>query len=328
MTSSNDRAKSAPARRVALAALLVLLALIGLTAVGSAPGVCSACHAMRPAAQGLEAGPHSGIACYTCHLDSGAWSWASFKARELGSMYPAALVGRGLSGADDGVADAGCTSCHDNVRTGVLKGKGTRIKHQTCSVGRRCVDCHGSESHGKGARWARQPFMDDCVRCHLKSNATVECDTCHAEKSTAERLAAGPWQVTHGPQWRTTHAMGDLQLCVTCHPSSKCVQCHGVPLPHPVDFGRTHGEQAKAEGAKCADCHDRTSFCDACHKTAMPHSATFLSEHSKVAKSRTDAACLQCHYDYDCAACHLKHTHPGRTDGTMGKVALPKAPKP
>jgi hypothetical protein len=328
MASSNHRMWRVPPRGLAVAIAMFAAVLLIVSAATSAPAVCSSCHAMQPAANGLAAGSHAGTPCYRCHLAAGAWSWTAFKTRELTSMYPAALLGRSLSGPDDGVSDAACLSCHTRVMTGILKGKGTRIAHRSCAEGRQCVDCHGAESHGKAARWVRQPYMDDCVACHLEQKVTIQCDTCHVERSTAERIARGPWQVTHGPNWRKTHAMGDLQLCVTCHPATKCVQCHGVPLPHPTDFGRTHGALAAAPGAKCTDCHDRKGFCDACHGTPMPHAAGFLAKHSKIAKSREDAACLKCHYDYDCASCHQAHTHPGNTKGTLRSRTLPDVKKP
>lgn len=327
MAAKNDQARRPPWRELAIATGIFLILLVLVSAIGSSPVVCASCHSMRASATSLAASSHTGIDCYRCHLASGAWSWPAFKARELLVMYPAAMLGRGVSGADDGVPDTGCVSCHDRVLRSTLEGKGTRIAHRTCAEGRLCSDCHGTESHGKAARWVRQPYMDDCVGCHLREKATTECDACHVEKSTAERIARGPWQVTHGPEWRKTHAMGDLALCETCHPASKCVSCHGVPLPHPADIGRTHGTLADEPGAKCADCHDRKGFCDVCHGVPMPHPADFLPTHSKIAKSRADASCMKCHYRYDCDTCHTKHTHPGNTRGTLRGKGLPGVKK-
>jgi hypothetical protein len=166
--------------------------------------------------------------------------------------------------------------------------------------------------------------MDDCVRCHLAKKVTVGCDACHADKSSRERLAAGPWQVTHGKNWRKTHGMGDITVCSVCHPSSKCVGCHGSVIPHPVDFGRTHSGLAKAPEAKCDGCHDQRDFCQACHGMPIPHPVGFLAGHSKIAKSRQDKACIKCHYQGDCDSCHIAHTHPGSTQGTLKKGPLPK----
>ena len=308
-----------PPRIVILAVLaLAVVVLAAVAAVGSSPRACGACHAMRPYAEALAKTPHSGVACYGCHLDDGWNTWPAFKAREIARMYPAALAGKDVAGPGIRVTRNACLGCHEAVMAKTVESAGTRIRHASCAEGAACDQCHGGTGHGTATRWVRQPVMDDCVRCHLARNTTVACDTCHADKSTAERLAAGPWQVTHGVNWRATHGMGDITVCAVCHPPSKCVQCHGIPLPHPVDFGRTHGTDAAKPESSCAQCHERKSFCDVCHGLEMPHPAGFLPGHSKVAKSRTDAACLKCHVEQDCLDCHRKHTHPGNTQGTLG----------
>ncbi|HEX9093227.1 MAG TPA: hypothetical protein VF902_04515 [Coriobacteriia bacterium] len=328
MPEANDSRRRVPPRIIVGAvAALVLLLLVIVSAVGSSPGACSSCHAMKPFADALVKSPHGGVSCYACHLDDGWVSWPSFKTRELVGMYPAAVIGRGVSGPSDGIARGRCLACHQSVLDGPVTSKGTRIDHAACAKGSSCDTCHGATAHGTTTRWVRQPFMDDCVRCHLKNDAPVRCDTCHADKSTADRIAAGPWQVTHGPNWRTTHGMGDIALCSMCHASTKCVQCHGMALPHPADFGRTHGTAALTLSAKCLECHSRERFCDACHGSPMPHPADFLPTHSKIAKSRQDEACLKCHYQSDCNACHVAHTHPGTTAGTLQGKTLPGVKK-
>jgi hypothetical protein len=322
------RARMPRARVIVISIAAAALLLVLVSVLGSSPAACGSCH--KPYAQALAETAHMGVACYDCHLDAGLASWTSFKTSELVVMYPAALIGRGVEGPGARVARDRCANCHAKVLTGILQAKGTRIRHDTCAKDQPCDQCHGVVAHGKATRFVRQPVMDDCVRCHLEQKATINCDACHIEKSSRERLAAGPWQVTHGKNWRKTHGMGDITVCNVCHPQSKCVSCHGTPIPHAEDFGRTHGASAMSPEQKCDGCHDRTAFCKGCHGIDMPHAAgTFLKEHGKIAKSRTDKACLKCHYQDDCDACHAKHTHPGNTKGTL-KGKLPKAtvPKP
>jgi hypothetical protein len=313
------------ARRVwlAVAGLAVLTLLVAVA--GSAPAVCAGCH--RTYADALAKTAHAKVDCYGCHLPAGLASWPGFKAREASTMYPTAILGRGVTGPGSRVSSGPCAGCHRRVLAGVIEAKGTRIDHRACALGRSCDACHGTVAHGKATRWVRQPVMDDCVRCHIAKKATIGCDACHADKSTRARLAAGPWQVTHGKNWRATHGMGDITVCRVCHPSSKCVTCHGTPIPHAVDFGRTHGELAKAPEARCEGCHDRAAFCTDCHGLPMPHPASFLPGHSKIAKTRQDKSCLKCHYQDDCDACHTAHTHPGNTKGTLkDKLPTPKSP--
>lgn len=319
--SRTPRAPVTRARMVLYVIAAAVTVLLVVSVLGSSPAVCGACH--RPYADSLTRTAHKNVSCYGCHLDAGWASWPSFKATELTSMYPRMLLGGRVSGPGVRVARDRCASCHAGVLAKTILAKGTRIDHAACAKGASCDTCHGAVAHGTTTRYVRQPVMDDCVRCHLARKATVNCDSCHVEKSTRERLAAGPWQVTHGANWRKTHGMGDITVCSVCHPQTKCVTCHATPLPHGVDFGRTHGASAKSPDQKCAGCHDRKAFCTGCHGIDMPHGPTFLKDHAKIAKGRTDPVCVKCHYQDDCDTCHAKHTHPGTTKGTL-KGALPK----
>ncbi len=164
--------------------------------------------------------------------------------------------------------------------------------------------------------------MDACVACHRQANASVACDLCHVKGAQGKPASDTSWGVTHGPEWRTTHGMGDLRSCDACHDNGVCVRCHGTALPHPRGFYLQHGAEALETGAKCVSCHGR-SFCDSCHGSPMPHPVGFLPAHSKLASGYADPACLNCHHREGCDKCHSAHTHPGRTDGTMRNEALP-----
>jgi len=302
---------------IALFGVLVVL-LVAVIAVGSVPTVCSSCHTMKPYATTLQQSAHKGVNCYSCHLAAGSWDWPTFKAAELFRMYPSALVGAKPSGAITSISRAACLNCHAQVLTRVVNSNGLRIDHAKCAATGSCDKCHANVAHGSTTRWSREPVMEECVVCHISSKAPHTCDTCHAGRVATQRLQAGPWQITHGASWKTTHGMGDLRYCQTCHASDYCVKCHGTVLPHPIDFPATHGAQAMKTDAKCTQCHDRTSFCDSCHGMEMPHPQGFLKNHSSIAKSSTDPTCLKCHLESDCTTCHETHIHPGSTDGTLG----------
>lgn len=300
-----------------VAAVLVLAAVTGAT---SSPRACSSCHAMEPFVTSWASSTHSQIGCYRCHLDNGAWDWPAFKGKELFEMVPAAVAGQGLQGPTTEISSKTCLSCHSAVMNGVIEANETRINHSTCiPSGAQCDSCHSAVVHGAATRWVRQPVMEECVRCHREESAPTECDTCHVGRRESDRLAMGPWQVTHGSEWRTTHGAADLTYCSTCHPQDYCVKCHGIALPHPADFGRTHGQQAVAQQSKCVKCHDKKTLCDGCHGIAMPHPTGFIKQHSTLATSNQDPTCQTCHRVDDCNNCHLHHIHPGRTDGTIGE---------
>lgn len=299
---------------IAVAAGILLVVLAG----GSQPAVCASCHTMEPFANGLEGGAHASVSCYSCHLDNGAWDWPAFKLKELTVMYPRAFSSNALQGPTRESASSACLRCHSSVMDALTSKGGLRIAHKDCAQGASCDGCHSTVAHGAATRWIREPVMEACVECHRDSDAPIECDACHEDKSQTERLSRGPWQVTHGPQWRNTHGMGSLRHCATCHPADYCVRCHGVTLPHTAGFGRTHGTEAQAPDAKCLDCHDKVALCDACHGASMPHPAGFLARHSAEASSSKDEVCLRCHRSEDCLECHTRHAHPGRTEGTLG----------
>lgn len=304
-----------------LVALAILGAITLTLGVTSSPAVCSSCHAMRPYAEALATSPHSGTGCYSCHLDSGAWDLLRFKAIELTVMYPKALGGAVKpSGPGVHVATSRCAGCHAEVLEEVVERGGMRVFHETCAEpGGTCDACHSAATHGQASRWPREYEMERCVRCHADTGAPRDCDSCHREKLERERLQKSAWRVTHGAGWERAHGAGDLAYCVTCHPPGYCARCHGLDIPHPASFGQTHGDEYIRAKDSCTSCHSIDGFCDTCHGIRMPHTATFLREHPEAALSRDDAACLRCHHPDDCRVCHERHTHPGRTDGTLGK---------
>lgn len=325
--------KARLSRRAAILIVVGFAVVIAtaLAAASSTPAACASCHAMKPFVAGLEKGPHAQVHCYSCHIDQPGWGFPAFKANEWGKMFLSELAGRSVSGPPTPISSKRCLACHRKVMDDVVDKDGLRIDHKSCAAPpAECTDCHGGTAHGKAARWPREVVMEDCIRCHRTQRAPMKCDTCHAGRGQAERLRKGPWQITHAATWSKTHGLGDLRDCVTCHPESKCVSCHGTVLPHPTDFGRTHGTESLKRGAKCAQCHDKSAFCDTCHGLRMPHPAGFLKEHSKDARALGQDACLKCHIVEDCRDCHLRHIHPGRTDGTIGKgpngeIAMPKS---
>lgn len=311
-------AKATGGRRVRAGVVVagaVLFVLALSSTVGSSPFVCSACH--RDQADGMAATAHADVDCYACHLANGGWSFAAAKTDELFRMYPAALVGRGLSRPAATTGRGACLGCHAEVLDGTLTGSWLRIDHANCAPGPTCDVCHGTTAHGSAVRWQPTYVMEDCVACHSEKGASITCETCHPEGAKRPTDAPkGPWQVTHGPNWEKTHGLGSVDTCVTCHPNDYCTRCHGVAVPHPRDFGGTHGKLATEKPEVCERCHPaRAEFCDACHTIEMPHPATFLKQHSSIAEGRADARCFRCHADGDCDACHEAHIHPGGAKG-------------
>lgn len=321
---------------LAIAGVAAIALIVGAAATSASPRACGSCHAMRPYVDSLAKSKHARVSCVKCHVSGGAWGVAQFEGVVFQQMYPAEAIGGAVTGAGTTVDSSSCLACHAKVMNGrVTSTAGLRINHSTCvGSAQSCSDCHSDVAHGATVRWKRQPVMEECVICHRRNGAPTACNTCHAGKNENQRLAAGPWQITHGPNWAKTHGMGTLQYCSECHNPSYCSRCHGIALPHPANFGELHGEASLAPGAKCLSCHNRATFCLACHGMPMPHPADFRKLHMRVAKSLNDSRCVaQCHHQQDCDSCHLAHIHPGSTSGTIGKpptgaIALPKPRQP
>ena len=152
--------------------------------------------------------------------------------------------------------------------------------------------------------------MNVCLDCHNSSTVRSDCTTCHAERSMSQRVSTGEWQVTHGPNWKQTHGMGDLDTCAACHPTNFCVRCHGISLPHGPDFIKLHPTLALTNRQDCTVCHQQ-SFCDNCHGLPMPHPAAFTPAHPTIVQKQGTAVCMRCHIQDDCTNCHIAHVHPG-----------------
>lgn len=305
-------------RQVTIAVIGVVLLTLLVVAGGSLRSACATCHGTVVSAGSNAA--HASTGCYDCHAPRLS-DRIAFKAYELVGMYPAAFSSRNGEGPVQETTRDACLACHAGILDETLPGdKGMRIAHLTCATGPTCDTCHATTAHGEAVRWKRQPVMEDCTACHRQQGASTECDVCHVGKLQSERLEVGPWQVTHGPEWRSTHGMGATDSCATCHPNDFCVKCHAVAIPHPVSFGATHGIMALGDRESCETCHRAQAFCDSCHGIEMPHAADYLERHATDAGTKDNQQCMRCHALEDCERCHVRHIHPG---GVRNGLTLP-----
>jgi hypothetical protein len=318
MQEETTTRRRAPLLALSVAGVFVLLLVVLVG--GSSPTVCATCHGEAVEAQ--RASVHATSGCYDCHAATVS-EVVAFKSFEVFRMYPYALIGREPSGPVRETARHACLECHGSVLQATLPGaSGIKIAHDPCAPGVSCDSCHASVAHGEVVRWPRQPVMQDCTACHVESNTSVDCETCHEGRLQSERIDEGPWQVTHGPNWQQTHGMGELDSCETCHPDDYCVDCHGVEIPHRATFGSRHGEEAIAMSDSCETCHTSTAFCDACHGIDMPHAEDYIVIHAEDAGGlKENPTCMRCHALEDCESCHLRHIHPG---GVKDGLVLPQ----
>ncbi len=295
-----------------LSPFIAVLLTVGVLSV-TQPG-CESCH-KRDArfAAATSKASHSEVKCVACHVPPAPVDRAAFGFRQLFGMLIPVMSAQGRDW--ETVDDQQCLACHKSIGEQVVSAKGLRIDHQACASGRQCVDCHSSVAHG-ATRWVRGYDMEACLECHVAKSAPTACDTCHVERDRADRISTGSFAITHGPQWRKTHGMGNMANCAVCHTAAKCETCHGVGLPHDKEFIQQHGAVSRNPAAKCESCHEQR-FCDSCHGLQMPHTRAFTRDHAVQAKANR-ALCNRCHADPDCTECHVKHVHPG---GAVGGIS-------
>lgn len=293
---------------VLVAALVLFAALPVFYTV--APVGCVSCHESRGLISGVDVPTHAGTeaSCQDCHIGKSASERLRFGFYQAYAMTIPVLHTRDSAVA--GVSDAACKNCHSSLPE-VVDVRGLRIKHEACAEGSACTDCHSTVAHEDGIRWPTTYHMDFCLRCHEVKKVSTSCDTCHTEGASSDRRpTTGPWAITHGPNWKTTHGMGSMSTCGACHPQDYCTRCHGAGVPHDSKFFDLHGATSLTREAQCDSCH-QPKFCSDCHTLEMPHPESFTQGHSTLVREQGDASCTRCHAEQDCITCHVTHVHPG-----------------
>lgn len=299
-------------RRVLLIAGTLAAASIVLAALGGvfvARGAqCGVCHAMRPYAHAAARSGHPASRCGSCHATVGAGAIFADGSRFV-RMVGGALTGR--SPAPASVDERRCIRCHAEGLARVRQANGISVRHSDFAA-TRCSYCHGGVAHAVPGRFYKRAEMDDCLSCHRVGLSNVAgCELCHVPDADSRvSQAKTTWRVTHGPQWKDAHGLGDLGTCAACHRRDACAKCHGVQIPHPDGWKQTHGtgldEQRRAQ---CEGCHART-WCEQCHGgVPMPHPAGFLKVHYADVQTYGYEKCLKCHVLTDCEACHVAGAH-------------------
>ena len=106
--------------------------------------------------------------------------------------------------------------------------------------------------------------------------------------------------------------MASINECSTCHQKQFCIDCHGgVPMPHPADWKKTHGDLGKKNPESCQKCHGAgTTSCSSCHHGetvgwAYDPAIPWRQQHPAAVKAVGPSACTPgCHTPTYCAECH------------------------
>ncbi|MEW5705927.1 MAG: hypothetical protein AB1743_03900 [Actinomycetota bacterium] len=289
-----------------------------LIIIPSQPQLCGFCH--KAEYNTWQKSSHENINCNLCHHRPDLVSFFSqrFDVARMIFAYPLSLLKKKTISAD--VPNVVCSACHSNDEKTSIN-KGIRINHKAIiKSAYRCTGCHSTVVHGKAVPNPRFASMDKCTACHIGKSPSSECITCHVENvSQLDRTFKGPWQISHGKNWRKLHGMGDTSGCGTCHADYFCLVCHSVSMPHPDAWMNQHGKEALKSREGCLKCH-KEAFCDSCHHIEMPHQSNFLEVHSKQAKKIGKKVCYRCHQEQGCLRCHSQHIHPGLPQEWLKKL--------
>lgn len=182
-----------------------------------------------------------------------------------------------------------CEACHD---TFPHDSNGTQRLEM-----RSCMRCHGLD-HGENGSVA----TGECAKCHPEGFQLVPkdhtapflsgehktrakddpsyCSQCHKPESCVEchnggvKLANGTVgkkvvPADHKePSWKGDHGklyLGQKGMCVVCHTSEYCQQCHQTSMPHPATWLKDHAAAKGALAKDCGVCHTDREFCQDCH---------------------------------------------------------------
>lgn len=285
---------------VGVVGLLVLLAALAPLApvVGRACGIC---HAVEPAVASWRTGPHAAVSCYGCHAGRGLTGAVSASFAGAGNALGVAAT----SGTRSALFDTGCLSCHEDLQSGTI-GTSVRMRHSdVIEAGVACVTCHQAVAHetpgdGSGglAPVIERSTMSICLTCHDGVVASPECDVCHADRPL-DSASAEVVGVT------------DLRVhCEGCHRAdteARCIECHGLELPHPPEFMREHAGLSYENSRLCTRCHEGASATLACecHTEVNVHGtySAWFPAHGPAANASGPGGC-NCHRPSFCFRCH------------------------
>ncbi|PKQ17163.1 MAG: hypothetical protein CVT67_01610 [Actinobacteria bacterium HGW-Actinobacteria-7] len=301
------RARRLYLMRLWLLVLLLALPLIALapyTATGSKP--CGSCHAITDVVGQWKNGAHAQTGCWGCHSAGGL----------LGALEASAIDVVRISGGTSRqgvVSSSRCLSCHQAIATEPIEINRLRVSHaEMIDAGMDCLLCHRGTGHtdpGKtvtlAAARGRAPvvrsLMSRCLVCHDGRTAASDCDVCHVDGPLDKAVASGSDK-------QTTL----LPTCKGCHSAKlekKCVDCHGLELPHPAGvFIRQHAGLSAKDPALCVRCHEMAHSYESCgcHQDANLHGtySEWFPIHGTSATATNGGAGCRCHSQPFCARCH------------------------
>ena len=306
------RKDPAPRSRIVLQGFGVVLLLLSVTSLTSqSRTVCMSCHAGIAHTDEVVGDAHQTVACVSCHEHGGVVESLTLGVWLRSQHILGGTVAAEPAGTYGVVTGRACLSCHEGIREGVTDNpdRALQVSHkEPLEAGAGCMDCHMLDETERIGR--RTVGMSSCLRCHDEQQASAECPTCHTGDVSQAVLVS----LSHRP--RQTISQPD---CYTCHDPGPCDSCHGVRLPHPERYARTHMMDAARDiwfggGRTCAECHtsERNScYQRGCHFSELDYHRAEDPGFPRNHGNRPDMRCDDCHpfaatFDDPCMMCHSR----------------------
>ncbi|GAB4263013.1 MAG: hypothetical protein Kow00122_19220 [Thermoleophilia bacterium] len=247
-----------PARRIAVAALLMALAV-----AGAVLGGCSRAETGTTPTSSTTVAPST-----TAPPVTAAPSTAVGPSSSTTTAPP---PGQWITEARRLSPPAGpfaiCRDCHAFLDPPARKrpNLNAAFRHEKhLARGATCNACHVTPVHTETS--IRKPAMAQCFTCHGAepgAAAPGDCGLCHPPGFRT--LPASHVQAFYqGGHARVVKAQGTAE-CFTCHKGDEksfCRACHGLDLPHPPGWAKAesggpgrHVQAAYDQGAVCVRCH-------------------------------------------------------------------------
>ena len=278
-------------------ALVSIVSMLPETRIASSQ--CGSCHEIAASVESWEAGVHASVGCYGCHATGGLSGSVAASVRGVVRLVSGSE--RQVEGIPEMVFQSRCLNCHEGIRGSVTEGQ-VRMRHSdVIDAGFACTTCHLGVGHGgevDSQRMDDRPVMSYCLSCHDGVQAPAECTFCH------ETRPSDPPDVV--PAGNTAAR----STCVGCHNTEteeKCIDCHGLLLPHPASFRGEHAGISYRDPALCTRCHEyaRASEGCGCHADVNTHGtySEWFPRHGPQANLTWPGGC-NCHDNGFCGFCH------------------------
>lgn len=313
-----EQSASAPARRrdplryqkTVLAVLGVLAVLLVAAEAGSrSRAVCLSCHEGAPHTAAASEDAHRSVLCVDCHSSPGSLSALVLTVPvRTAHIVAGSLTERNNWGLGP-VPGSACRGCHESITHGPFENprRGLRMSHrEPLEAGAACRHCHALDDQGRLGR--ETAGMGVCLRCHNSDIASADCSVCHVGDVSLAALST----VEHEP--RRIIAQPD---CYSCHQPAACDACHGVRLPHALDYRQTHMMDAARDiwfnrGRVCFSCHTETRnscYQLGCHANELDFHRGEDPDFPRNHGEDPEWTCDSCHtyaasFDDPCSMCH------------------------